>query len=174
MREIKLTQGKVALVDDADFEELSKHKWWAYYRRSENRWYCARKAPSGVERPRQKTVYMHAVIAGTQPGFDTDHIDGDGLNNTRRNLRVCTRAENQHNQTRKNQGRTSRYRGVSWNNKNRKWEAVIRSNWKQAYLGGFDSEHDAAGAYDVAGIARDPEHFTPNFSASWLAPQKAA
>jgi hypothetical protein len=113
---------------------------------------------------------MHSVVAGTPDGMTTDHINGDGLDNRRCNLRVCTWSQNRRNQTRKMEGCTSRFRGVSWDPPNGKWRAAIRVDGGRIALGRFVSEYDAAGAYDAAGISRDPEHFTPNFSASWLAP----
>lgn len=165
MREIKLSRGKVALVDDEDFEELSKYKWHAL--KGCHTWYAARNG-CGNER---EYVYMHAVIACSPSGSKTDHRDGDGLNNIRSNLRVCTAEQNARNQTRKrSDGITSRYRGVHWDSVNGKWRAQIKSGGRTLSLGRFDNEFDAAGAYDAAGIARDPEFFTPNFSASWLAP----
>ncbi len=59
---------------------------------------------------------------------------------------------------------------MSWDASRGKWEARIKVDGKLKHLGRFFNEFDAAGAYDAAGIARDPEFFTPNFSASWLAP----
>lgn len=165
MREIQLTQGKVAIVDDEDFESLNKHRWHAL--KACRTWYAAR---NGYGNGRDY-VYMHAVIASAPSGSKTDHKDGDGLNNTRSNLRVCTDEQNARNQTRKRNGEhTSRYRGVHWDSTNSKWRAQIKSGGRTLSLGRFGNEFDAAGAYDAAGIARDPEFFTPNFSASWLAP----
>jgi hypothetical protein len=163
MREIKLTRGQAALVDDEDFESLNAHKWTAA--KTRYTWYAQRTVgPRGG----QRLVLMHAVIAGTPKGSKTDHVDGNGLNNGRSNLRVCTTGQNQHNQIRKQEGRSSRFRGVHWSGG--KWQATIACKGRSMYLGRFESEYSAAGAYDVAGIARDPEFFTPNFSASWLAP----
>lgn len=161
MRTIELTQGKVALVDDEDFAELSRHKWSVL--KASRCWYAVRSAPTGF-------LYMHAVIAGTPKGSKTDHADGDGLNNRRSNLRVCSDAQNSNNQTRKRLGCSSQYRGVSLHRATGKWLAQIKDTGRYMYLGLFESERAAAGAYDAAGIARDPEYFTPNFSASWLAP----
>lgn len=91
MKTIPLTQGKVALVDDEDYEELSRFKWCATKNRR-GKFYAVRGGPrAGGGSP---TVQMHVVIAGTPAGMDTDHIDGDSLNNQRSNLRICTRAEN--------------------------------------------------------------------------------
>ncbi len=162
MREIMLSRGKVAIVDDEDFEELNAHKWHAL--KACRTWYACRRAGPDF-------LYMHAVIAVTPKGAKTDHRDGDGLNNTRRNLRICTDQQNACNQTRKrSDGITSRYRGVSWDKVNCKWLVNITGGGVKKNLGRYDCEFYAAGVYDAAGIARDPDHFTPNFSASWLAP----
>lgn len=160
MKTIELTRGKVAIVDNEDFDELRRHKWSAL--KTGRTWYAVRQSPAGF-------LYMHGVVAGTPSGSKTDHVDGDGLNNQRANLRVCTSAQNSCNQTRKRADCSSRYRGVT-RRPDGKWMAQIKGDGVYAYLGLFESEHDAAGAYDVAGMARDPNYFTPNFSASWLAP----
>lgn len=96
---------------------------------------------------------MHQMILAT-PGISNtrivvDHIDGNGLNNTRGNLRLCTIAENLHGIMRGPRGR-SRYRGVSWHSATGKWEARISVRGKRISLGLFSSEEDAAIAYDMA------------------------
>jgi hypothetical protein len=101
--------------------------------------------------------------------MQTDHIDGDGLNNQRHNLRSATDLQNACNQTRKRAGCASQFRGVTWHRRAEKWQAQIKIGGHLKYLGSFRDEFAAARAYDAAGIARDPDHFTPNFSASWLA-----
>lgn len=163
MKTIELSRGLVALVDDADFEALNRHKWSAL--KACRTWYAVRESETGF-------AYMHRVIAVTPKGVKTDHMDGNGLNNQRANLRVCTNGQNSRNQTRKRTGRefTSRFRGVSLHRATGKWLAQIGGHGAHKYLGLFACEIAAAGAYDAAGISRDPEFFTPNFSASWLAP----
>jgi hypothetical protein len=162
MREISLSRGKFAIVDDEDYEGLNQHKWYAL--KACRTWYAARRAGTDF-------VYMHAVLAQTPKGAKTDHVDGDGLNNRRGNLRICTDAQNACNQTRKRRGEhTSRYRGVHWDKVNCKWLVNITGAGFKKNLGRYSCEFYAAGVYDAAGIARDPKHFTPNFSASWLAP----
>jgi len=163
MKTIKLSRGKEAVVDDEDFEALSRHKWSAL-KATSGSWYAVRMCGGAY-------LYMHAIVAGTPKGkAKTDHIDGDGLNNRRGNLRICTNKQNAHNHTRKRKGCGSQYRGVSLHRATGKWLVQIRTDGIGRYVGLFESEIDAAGAYDAAGFARDPEHFTPNFSASWLSP----
>lgn len=84
----------------------------------------------------------------------TDHIDGNGLNNQRRNLRPCTTAQNAANQTQQ-KGRSSLYKGVSWRKGRNKWRAGIKVNGKQINLGDFTNETEAALAYNKAAA----EHF---------------
>jgi hypothetical protein len=159
MKRIPLTQGLVATVDDEDFDELNQSKWFAV--KDQRTYYAVRRAPANSG-PRG-LIRMHRVIADTPPCMHTDHIDGDGLNNTRLNLRVVSNQQNQHNQNHKQQNATSQSRGVCWDKRRNKWQANIAVDSKNKFLGYFDSEHAAARAYDAAGFERDPEHFTPNF-----------
>ncbi len=143
VKEIALTQGKVALVDDEDYEELSKFKWYAAKNRKT--WYVARAIG---KRPHQRQVLMHREILGAQPGEQCDHINGDGLDNRRCNLRFCTNSQNQMN--RRIYGGTSRFKGVMWNKRHKMWYAQIKHDGKQYHLGCFHKQTDAAHAYDTA------------------------
>jgi hypothetical protein len=143
MKEIPLTRGKVALVDDEDYPELSKHRWYAHKER--NVYYAVRMAPR--TNGKKHTIRMHAAIVGTPKGMGTDHINGNGLDNRRENLRIVTTRENQQNQ---HIPRTSKYPGVSWHKKSGKWIARIRVSGKQRYLGIYDSEEKAARRYRIA------------------------
>lgn len=159
MREIQLTKGFSALVDDDSYQDLAQFKWCAL--RGRLTWYAVRGVPIVGSRKR-RLVMMHRVILGTPDGYWTDHVDGNGLNNQRSNLRVATNSQNAHNQTRKRAGASSLYRGVSWCNYTGRWRAVIQIDGKMIHLGRFESEVDAARAYNAAGAARDPWFFTPN------------
>ena len=143
MKEIKLTQGQVALVDDADFEILNQFKWSAVKIR--NTFYAARNITVDDKR---KLVYMHCEIMG---GKWVDHIKGNGLNNQRYNLRFCTHRENQMNQ-RKQANTSSVYKGVSWNKGVGKWMAQIKTKGRGIYIGLFIDETDAAKAYNKKAI----------------------
>lgn len=157
MKHIPLTQGLFATVDDEDFEALNQYKWQAL--KSGHTFYAERRVRSDTP----TRIWMHRAIAGTPTGMETDHVDGDGLNNVRSNLRVTTKHQNQHNRTHKKRNASSQFRGVSWDKTKGKWNAEITTDGKKTRIGLFASEHDAARAYDAAGMARDPEHFTPNF-----------
>lgn len=145
MREIKLTQGKVALVDDEDFELLSQWRW--FY---ETHGYASRDIYLGGGRKNQqsKRIKMHRLIMDCSNDKEVDHIDGNGLNNQKYNLRICTHAENQKN-LRRPITSTSGYKGVTWDKNRKKWVAYIWSG-KSINLGGFDSKEKAALAYDKA------------------------
>jgi hypothetical protein len=146
VKEIPLTQGKVALVDDADYPELAKHRW--YVLRPRHAFYAARYiVPKGEKR---YCVYMHRIIAGAGQGLQVDHVNGDGLDNRRCNLRLCSQSQNNQNQ-RKTRG-SSVFKGVSWARTECRWQASIKINGKSRALGHFTNESDAARAYDIAAV----------------------
>lgn len=142
MKQIPLTQGKFALVDDEDYEWLNQWKW--YYSNG----YAVRGDYSGGKR---KTVWMHRVILSDElkPGMVCDHVNRVGVDNRRGNLRVCTQAENMRNSSSR-EGSSSGYLGVCAYGG--KWAARIRLGSKQRHLGHYLSEEDAALAYNRAAI----------------------
>ena len=142
MKEIKLTQGKVALVDDELFEELNKYIWFAAKDVSvTTAKYYARCNHQG------KKIKMHRLIMGvSDPKIKTDHKDGDGLNNQKENLRLCSDLENGRNKKIPSSN-TSGYKGVHQTRKG-KWVARIGIDYKKIHLGVFDNPVDAAIAYD--------------------------
>lgn len=139
-KEIPLTHGKVAVVDDDDFAWLCKFTWKAHF--SRGRWY-ARTSIAG------KTILMHRMILIHQ-AIHTDHADGDGLNNRKKNLRPATRAQN--GQNRKLQSHSSQYKGVSFVAKRNRFSANIRINGRLKWLGYYEDEREAAEAYDRAAL----------------------
>lgn len=142
MKEIQLSQGKVALVDDEDFEYLNKFRWFS--QKTCSGWYAIRhryKNGKGI------TIYMHREILNPPPGKWTDHIDHNGLNNQRDNLRVVSRHENQCNRIKQKSG-LSKYKGVTWNKRKKEWVSRVLIFGERKHLGYFNSEIEAAKAYD--------------------------
>jgi hypothetical protein len=158
VKEIQLTRGKVAIVDDEDYKWLSKHKWYAVKRG--NMFYAVRKS-SRVDGG-QKNILMHREIMGLKPGDpDVDHRDGDGLNNQRMNLRKASKSQNAMNM--KTRYGMSKFKGVSWNKRDKKWQVRIGIDGKQKHLGNYDCEEDAARAYDEKAIELFGEYARLNF-----------
>ena len=143
MKTIKLTQGQVALVDDADFEVLNQFKW--YTMKSKNTFYAVRNITVG---DKLKTVYMHWEIMG---GKWVDHVKGNGLDNQRSNLRFCTQSENIGN-SRKQKNTSSSFKGVYWDKQAGKWRVQIIFNNHRTHLGLFTNEIEAAKSYNVKAI----------------------
>jgi len=152
MKKIKLTRGMFALVDDEDFEYLNQFNWMVS--ESHNMFYAVGILSSHrVRGVKHKVVKMHQVIMRTPKGKCTDHINRNGLDNRKKNLRICTNAENCKN-TVSRKGFTSIYKGVCRRltrnvNKNYYfWVAQITLNYKVIHLGHFEKEVDAARAYN--------------------------
>lgn len=158
-REIQLSQGFVALVDDRDYEDLAIHRW--HVKVHGRTAYACRTTRDGGKKT--TTRYMHAQITGY---VKTDHVNGDGLDNRRANLREATAAQNSRNQ-RPVRSSASKYIGVTWHFYGRsavgKWRAQITSDGKKRHLGLFATEEEAARAYDRAAYERDPEFCRLNF-----------
>ena len=149
MKEIQLSKGKVAIIDDQDYEKVSARKWHF----SSSTGYA--EGHRGV-----KTINMHAEIMNTPFGMVTDHINGDKLDNRRVNLRVCTNMENRQN-SKIGKNNSSLYRGVVSSGK--KWKAQITKNKTYYYLGTYNTKYEAAIAYDTACIRLYGENFALNF-----------
>jgi len=139
---IPLTQGRFAIVDADDYDRFSQYKWSCS--QDGNNFYAYTFLSEGNKK---KRVFMHRLIMNAPKGLIVDHIDGNGLNNRKSNLRLCTKAQNVQNSRPRSNG-SSKYKGVFWNKVNKKWSASIRKGDKRIYLGGFDDEIEAALAYD--------------------------
>lgn len=144
MQQIVLTRGYVALVDDEDFDRVSNRSWHALVVKS-GLVYAASKTGGRLH---GRTLLLHREIL---VGKKIDHIDGNGLNCVRSNLRVATMSQNQWNKRKGRSGSsTSRYKGVDWHRLGKKWRARIVQYRVSRHLGLFVSEEDAARAYDAA------------------------
>lgn len=130
-------------VDDDDFEIVSAHRW--FFQPKGTHGYAGR---SIQENGKQRTELMHRVLMRKSlvEGMVVDHIDGNGLNNQRANLRVCTPAENSRN--RLSGGSTSAFNGVSFVKKTGKWQVMVQPDYDQICLGFYESEQVAAGVYN--------------------------
>lgn len=142
---IPLTQGYTATIDAADVPLVEGYNWTAYVRPN-GAVHVFRKAT--IE-GKLRNVWLHRVIAQTPDGLDTDHVDGDGLNNVRTNLRFATRSQNNRNQRRHDRN-TSGHKGVSWHKKDKRWRACIHVNNRYIHLGHFVNIEDAVAAYENA------------------------
>jgi len=133
MKKISLTQGKCALVDDADFDRLIGMGPWRYYT-TPNRVSGYAVADIFIKGKRT-TVRMHRVVTNISAGKVVDHINHDGLDNRRANLRICTQKENQLNRVSLNSNNTSGVHGVTWHRGAGKWMAQAMRGGKHIYLG---------------------------------------
>ncbi len=147
MKKIKLTQGQVALVDDADFDWLNQWKWYATYDPKMNSFYAVQK--SITVDGKWGHIIMHRQILGLERGDKkcVDHTDHNTLNNSRSNIRICTHQQN-HMNRKPNTNTSSKYKGVCWYKRYKKWVAKIKIKGKTKYIGYFTMEEAAARAYD--------------------------
>lgn len=147
-----------SIVDDEDHEKLSSVNWGVL--NGKHTKYA--KFHYGPKKSR-KCMLMHRLIMNAQKGLEVDHIDGNGLNNQKSNLRVSTISENRRNRVRKQLNSSSRFKGVSWSLSHKKWVSNIQVNRKKLHLGSFNDEVDAAMVYDYAAIHHFKEFASPNF-----------
>ena len=140
MKTIPLTKGYEAMVDDEDYEKLLPFSWHAH--KSRNVIYADHITPH--VNGKQKTIKMHRVILNVPNGVQIDHIDGNGLNNQKNNLRVVTNRQNHMN--RKWQ-RASKYPGITWERRRKHWVAQAQIDGKHVHIGSFPSEEEAYAAY---------------------------
>jgi hypothetical protein len=139
-RKIPLTKGRFALVDPADYKILKKFNWSVIEK--SGIFYA-------VRYDHKKEIRMHRQITNAPSHLVCDHIDHNGLNNTRKNLRLCTLAENSLNQKIR-KGCSSKYKGVYWHKRDKKFYARISHKRKSHHLGCFRNERAAAYVYDCA------------------------
>ena len=133
---IPISRGMTALIDDEDYEAVSKHKWNAVKFR--NVFYAITSAEG-------KPLLLHRLITQAPKGAQVDHANGDGLDNRRENLRICTHADNMRNRRMQKNNKTG-YRGVTV--KGKKYRACLSLNNKTIHIGVFADPKDAAKAYD--------------------------
>jgi hypothetical protein len=148
MKQIYLTQNQIALVDDADYDFLINFNSWCATTHKRRKTFYA--VSSKMIGDKCKNLFMHRLLLNiTSNDLFVDHIDGNGLNNQRSNLRICTREQNQRNRP-KNKNNKSGYKGVFWDKERNKWQAKIMVDKKPIYLGRFDDLELAGFVYQEA------------------------
>ncbi len=145
-RKIRLTEGKFTIVDPQDFYRFNDFQWCAVKHKS--LFHAVRLINGSNDITR--IVSLHTEIMPPPKGLIVDHRNRDGLDNRRSNLRFATHSQNRCNTNRSKAGCSSQYRGVYWNKQKKHWRANLQFEGKWIWLGAFDSEIDAARAYDVA------------------------
>lgn len=144
MKRIPLTQGKEALVDDEDYEAVSAFKWFATQSRPGSLWYAARWVYQDGERIR---IWLHRELMNLPDDLDVDHIDRDGLNNQRNNLRPATTFQSAANKSIRSDNTTG-YRGV-YAHRNGRFYVYVQHNHDKRYVGAFATAIEAAHAWDA-------------------------
>ena len=160
MKEIKLTRGQVAIVDDDDFERINALRWYAEWHSDTKTFYATRTLPRD-NNGRRAQLYMHRAILCAESHMQVDHVNHDTLDNRKENLRICTGSQNQANK-RKQSNNTSGFKGVSWDKRRCKWLAQISVNTKHRNLGRYSDIADAILAYDRAAAEANGEFAVTN------------
>lgn len=136
---IPLSNGSFCLIDEEDYDELSKHNWSSICK--------------GSYANNNKVGLMHRYILKVKDrNIIVDHVNHNGLDNRKCNLRPCTKQQNHFNQRTQNREKTSMYKGVFWDKKRNKWQSSIKHNGVRIYLGRFNCEKEAALTYNSKAI----------------------
>lgn len=160
MKKIPLTQGKFALVDDADYDELSRSKWHAV--KAHKTFYACRAALNPATGIKTNKQSMHRQILMPKGNLVVDHINHNGLDNQRSNIRVCSHTENMRNRE-KNYSNKSGYKGTTWDKHHKKWKSFIHLGGKDKILGYYFCLIRAAKSYDEAASKYYGEFALTNF-----------
>lgn len=163
MARIPVTQGLYALIDDEDLVTVGRYRWHTC--RNGRTCYARRNGSASERRQGLAAVYLHHAILGVVA--EVDHINGDGLDNRRENLRIGTHQQNISNQ-RKQLDTSSRFKGVDYYKQYGRWRARCKCNGHVHCLGYFEHEEDAARAYDAAARSLFGAYARTNFPAGPL------
>ena len=158
-RRIYLGEGKWVILDQQDYYRLSGFKW--YVNGNGVNFYAFRNMVVGPGLTKMKS--MHREIMGSPKGMLVDHRNRDTFDNRRENLRLATHSQNSCNTERKKTGRSSQYRGVSWDKKRGYWNTQVVSKGKMVFFGRYKNEIEAAKAYDAAARKYHGEFARLNF-----------
>lgn len=155
---IPVNTGNFAIVDDEDFEELSKRNWFNYGS-------CGLYAATKIN---GKSVMMHRIIMGVEKPFVVDHINNNSFDNRRSNLRICLGKENHINMRKSLAAKndritTSKYKGVYFRKDRNRWSAYIGTGKDRTWLGCFSSQEEAALEYNKAAVKKWGEFAKINF-----------
>jgi len=161
--EIDVGHGLKTIVDKADYDLIKDYTWFAAKNTDKIRY-----AQTNIKKDGKYTIiHLHWLILSDIPiGMVRDHINGDGLDNRRDNLRICKPKHNSRNQKRHRDAVHSKYKGVTYNgqsNRRRPWVSRIIVDYKQIYLGYYETELEAAKAYDVGAKRYFGEYARLNF-----------
>jgi hypothetical protein len=151
VKQIQLTQGQVALVDDDDFDRLSKFKWHAWWNKHTRSFY-ARRGVYDSTTGQTRVIRMNREVLDARPDELVDHRNHDTLDNRKENLRPCNKSQNGANRRGLQSNNTSGYQGVTRYARDGRWRAQLKINNKMLHLGYFSSKHEAARAYNEAAI----------------------
>lgn len=165
MAEITLNDGQIALVDDADYDLVAGRSWCSMKHKNAHTWYAVTTwvKPCG----KRTTMMMHRLVMSAGPGTRIDHVNGNGLDNRRSNLRFCTHMQNIQNigPRPKTAAIHSRFKGVRFESRSKRnpWLASIKANRVTFDLGCYPTEEAAAKAYDMAARKLHGEFARLNF-----------
>jgi hypothetical protein len=151
VKEIQLTQGQVALIDDEDFELIRPYKWNAQYNKNTDSYYAVANIPNQNGRTKSyvDVIRMHTLIANTPNGLKTDHKNHNTLDNRKENLRICNDSESAYNRKMRSDNQTG-FKGITFEKKKKLFRAVISANGKRIGLGRYKTAELASAAYEKA------------------------
>lgn len=153
MKTILLSQGMKTMVDDEDFTFLNQYNWCVTGDSIYG--YKVVRGFGYVENgePKTRLIRMHRIIMMCPDMFNVDHIDGNGLNNQKSNLRICSHSENMRNRIKRSFKTASKYKGVSFRKREQLWRATVWHNNKAVFDRNFKTEKEAALAYNEAALS---------------------
>ena len=162
-RLIRLAGPRYAKVDPADYHRLRQYEW--FLKKGKNTFYALRTVPTAIT-GKHAHIFMHREVIHVPEGMMADHVNHDGLDNRTANLRPATRSQNMCHRKKRSAPTHSKYKGISWVKRKRKWHAQIMFQKKRIHLGYFRDEIEAARAYDRAAMKYHAEFASLNFPES--------